>query len=174
MEISARAKYDAKTMKSYLRFNMFKGRFYKFTPYLYGVAVVVFIFIAVMYQVALGFQLFMTAAAAILTIAYAVQIGYFYAYPVMKIKKRTAEDENETVYAFSEDGFEFYTTKAGEDKKAKFTYTKLFKVFETGEYIYMYINKTGAFIVDKSTVENASELSAMIKQGAKNKYVKCI
>lgn len=175
MEIKASAKYDAETMKNYLRFNMFKGRFYKFTPYLYGVAVAIFIFVATMYQIALGFQIFMTAAAVILTAAYGVQIIYFYLYPSMKIKNRKPEEETETVYSFEEDGFEFYTSKAGADKKARFTYSKLFKVFETKEFVYMYINKTGAFIVDKATADDPEKLSETIKNGVgRNKYVKCI
>ena len=176
MTITASARHDRKTMEKYLRFNMFKGRFYKISPYIYGVLVAIFIFVAIMYQIALGFQLFMTAAAVILTVAYAVQIIYFYAYPVMKMKKREYDTDNEIIYSFTDDGFDFYTAKAGEDKKAHFPYSKLFKIYETKEFFYMYLNKTGAFIVDKATVDgDVSELSSAIKTAAgKGKYIKCL
>ena len=95
---------------------------------------------------------------------------------VVKMKKREDENDNEIVYSFSDDGFDFYTTKAGEDKKAHFLYSKLFKIYETKEFFYMYLNKTGAFIVDKATVDgDISELSSAIKAAAgKGKYIKCL
>lgn len=177
MDIKASAAYNKETMKKFLRFNMFKGRFYKITPYIYGVLVVIFIFISIMYQISLRFDLFMTAAAVILLAAYLVQIITFYFYPNVKMKNRDEKADSENFYIFHENFFEYYTSKTGPKKRGRFNYENIFKVFETKEFFYLYINKKGAFIVDKEKIHDGeiSEVSNILREKVgKGKFIKCI
>lgn len=177
MDISAFSEYNRDTMKKFLRFNMFKGKFYKITPYIYGFLVAVFIITSILYQAMIKFDLFMTAATVILTAAYTVQLVMFYYYPTAKLKNRDEKKSASTFYIFRDDSFEYYNSKTGKEKSMSLSYSNLFKVFETKEFFYLYINKKGAFIVDKKTLkeEDIPTVSAVLKEkSGKGKYVKCL
>lgn len=51
-------------------------------------------------------------------------------------------------------------------------YSKLYKVMETKDYIYLYINKSQALIITKKSIacENVSKLIGMLRVGV-NKYI---
>ena len=180
MEITASTVYTPEVMIKFLKFNMFKGRFYKIKPYIYCVLVTVFIIISIIYQLFLGFQAFMTAAAIILTIACIIQIFAFLIYPKLKVKQFNINNLSKNSYIFDEnkDFFEFYNSEHDTKNNIKIKYQDLFRIFETKGSIYIYLNQISAFIIDKSQLQKDTITSIThilkVKTSKENKkYIIC-
>lgn len=76
---------------------------------------------------------------------------YSFFYPVKKVKKelKTEKFEKEKVFTFCfYDNFFTISDKFFFDK---IKYWKLYRVYETDQFFYLYINKDHAFLLDKST-----------------------
>ena len=153
---------------------------YKIKPYIYCVLVTVFIIISIIYQLFLGFQAFMTAAAIILTIACIIQIFAFLIYPKLKAKQFNTNNLSKNSYIFDEnkDFFEFYNSEHDTKNNIKIKYQDLYRIFETKETIYIYPNQVSAFIIDKSQLPKDAIASIThilkVKTSKENKkYIIC-
>jgi len=84
-----------------------------------------------------------------------------------KNKEKYAED-NESSYTFA--FYKFYFTL----EKKTFYYFNLYKVFETEDYFYLYINDENAILVSKTgfDIGTAEEFSTFIKKKCLLKYSK--
>lgn len=84
-----------------------------------------------------------------------------------KNKDKYAED-NESSFTFS--FYKYYFTL----EKKTFYYSKLYKVFETEDYFYLYINDENAILVSKTgfDIGTPEEFSAFIKKKCLLKYSK--
>lgn len=99
---------------------------------------------------------------------------YSFFYPIKKvqreIKTEKFEKEKEFTFCFYEN---FFTISDG-DFLEQIKYWKLYRVFETNYFFYLYINKDHAFLLDKSTFikGNILNFSKFLKKKFLIKY-KC-
>lgn len=99
-----------------------------------------------------------------------IVLGFFcfyrFFYPIKKVEKELKTEkfveEKEFTFEFYEKYFMIY------DKKTpyKMKYSQLYKVFETDNAFYLYINRDHAFLLNKSTfsVGNISEFLKFLKK----------
>lgn len=73
--------------------------------------------------------------------------------PIKTVKKEiqseVIENEQEFLFKFYEKKFIIY----GRKMKSEMNYWKLYKIFETDDYFYLYIDKTHAFLLSKNGFE---------------------
>ena len=83
------------------------------------------------------------------------------------------EAENE--YIFYDDYVKEYTKAENYNAEADIQYKIFKKVYETGEYLFLYKNNNQVYIVEKSTIENGTvgELRSKLMSCVGDKYYTC-
>ncbi|MCI9016536.1 MAG: YcxB family protein [Clostridia bacterium] len=135
------------TTEEYNRFLLFHDRKYRLSYNLYSLSVFfLFIFCSIVnflyYNIDLGILFLLTAFGFI---AYRVFRPFFLVNKESNIKKVTSRLEN--TYYFYKDYF--YVTNRNTD--FNYNYHKLYRVFETKDCFYLYIDKDYAFLLSKKT-----------------------
>lgn len=91
---------------------------------------------------------------------------YRFFYPIKKVQKEIKtekfEEEKEFTFTFYEKYFTIYDKQNIEQVK----YWKLYKVYESNEFFYLYIDKDHAFLLEKSTFVkgNTSDFFKFLKK----------
>lgn len=179
MEIITNTVYDEKAIKTFISFNIFKGKNHSQKKNLfYFIGIFAFIMAGLLIVLTLVnkdynelfFALFLTV---ILTLVFCLLFIFL---PKLAYKNNQ-KLLNETIrYTFNTEVFsinaETKCIKASEIIKYPF----LYKVYDFNDYIYMFVNFNNGYIVDKSKFENgtAEELINILKQQLpSNKYIIC-
>ena len=150
------------TKAVYDKFLVFHRKKYHFTYTAYTAIVVAFILFGLILQV--KYHNFSIAIALCCVLTFFLLWRFFR--PISEVSKEYKSDkiqkEKEFTFKFYE---KFFTV---EDKKeiSKIKYYKLYKVFETSDFFYLYIDKTHSFLIDKSKFKknNPFEFSSFIKK----------
>ena len=154
-----KTKYTKQIYQKYLQFHQSKyGNKYTFTT------IVTILFLCFCFIMNLKYSNYNTSI--LLVIVLIVFCFYRFFYPVKKVEKELKtekfENEKEFTFTFYEKFFIISDTKSSE----KIKYWKLYKVYETDEFFYLYINKDHAFLLDKSTFirGNTTEFLKFLKK----------
>lgn len=154
-----KTKYTKEIYSKYLQFHQKKfGKKYEFTTIVTILLLCFCIFSNTRYYNYL--------TALILFIVLGFFCFYRFFYPIKKVEKELKTEkfveEKEFTFEFYEKYFMIY------DKKTpyKMKYSQLYKVFETDNAFYLYINKDHAFLLNKSTfsVGNTLEFLKFLKK----------
>jgi len=138
------------TKMVYRKFVEFHYKKYKIPYILYTIAVIIFILIGLILQISHhNFSL-----AILLCCGLTFFILWRLLHPVHVISK---EYKSNKIQKEKEYTFKFYSNYfTVQDKKELFEikYYKLYKIFETSDFFYLYLTKKQAFLVDKSKFKN--------------------
>ena len=139
-----KTKYTKETYAKYLQFHQNKyGNRYTFTT------IVTILFLC--FCIIMNFQFSNNLTGFILIIALFIFCFYRFFHPIKLVKKELKtekfEKEKEFTFKFYEKFFTISDTKNIE----KIKYRKLYKIYETDEFFYLYIDKSHAFLLNKST-----------------------
>lgn len=129
----------------YDKFLEFHRNKYGFRYKLYNIIVIAIILACIVYSVA--YHVYTTAI--VFCIILVIFIIWRFLEPVQEVAKDYKDKtKNSTIYTFN--FYEKYFSV--EDKKSisKIKYYKLHRVFQTKDFFYLYIDKTHAFLIDKS------------------------
>ena len=146
----------------YDKFLAFHGKKYKFTYMSYTALVIGFILLVLILQVKNhNFDI-----AIILCCSLTFFVFWRFFRPVSEVSKEYKSDKIQKEKEFT---FQFYPKFfTVEDNKefCEIKYYQLYKIFETKDFFYLYIDKTHAFLVDKSKFlkNNPCEFSKFIKK----------
>lgn len=146
----------------YDKFLAFHKKKYGFTYTTYTIIVVAFILFTLILQI----KYHNFSIAVLLCCGLTFFILWRYLHPISEISKEYQSDkiqkEKEYTFKFYD---KFFTC---EDNKefSEIKYRKLYKVFETSDFFYLYIDKTHSFLLDKSKFKNnnSAEFSKFIKK----------
>lgn len=150
------------TKSIYDKFLAFHNKKYHITYTLYNVAIIGFILFSLILQVKSHHY----NIAILICCALTAFILWRLFRPIFVVtkeyKSEKIQKEKEYTYLFYH---QFFTV---EDSKqySKIKYYQLYKVFETNAFIYLYIDKTHSFLLDKTCFQksNPSDFSQFIKK----------
>lgn len=152
------------TSKNYKEFAEFHSNKYSFSNNSYTLIMTILLLYCIIFNIKNGdFKLFFIFL--LILIAFLIWRLYI---PAKRYKKMQEEYKKNNVREFT---FSFYKNYFTIDKKA-FYYFKLFKVFETNEYFYLYVNEDNAALINKKGFEigTAEDFSDFIKKKCFFKY----
>ena len=154
-----KTKYTKQIYQKYLEFHQNKfGLKYKF------ITILVFLLLSFCFIINLKYSNYNTAFVFIIALI-SFFIYIFFA-PTKKIQKELKtekfEKEKEFTFTFYNNFFVISDKKNSE----KIKYWKLYKIYETKEFFYLYINKSHALLLDKSSFSkgNISEFFKFIRK----------
>lgn len=154
-----KTKYTKEIYQKYLEFHQNKfGLKYKF------ITILVFLLLSFCFIINLKYSNYNTAFVFIIALI-SFFIYIFFA-PTKKIQKELKtekfEKEKEFTFTFYNNFFVISDKKNSE----KIKYWKLYKIYETEEFFYLYINKSHALLLDKSSFSkgNISEFFKFIRK----------
>ncbi len=160
-------KYSVAIYEKFLAFHRKKYHF----PYVaYTIMVVSFILISLILQIkSHQFNL-----AVLLCCALTFFILWRYLHPISQVSKEYKSNKIQKEKEFT---FKFYYkffTVTNQKEIFKIKYYELYKIFETRDFFYLYIDKTHAFLIDKSkfTLGSCSDFSTFIRKKYWWKYKK--
>ena len=88
-------------------------------------------------------------------LVFAIPFGFGITYIIMlkKLYKLPLDERNVNIYQFEDDGFTVITFKGNINTgSARITYDQIVKIKETGEYLFLFVNKFSAFAIKKNDV----------------------
>ena len=152
-------KYTKQTYETFLAFHRKK---YRFSYIAYNVITIALILFCLTFQVAYHNLSIAILFCCILT----GFILWRYLHPISELSKEYKSDKIKNEKSFT---FKFYNDfMTCEDKRqiSKMKYSKFYRVFETDDFFYLYIDRTHAFLLNKLTFKNnnPSDFSAFIKK----------
>lgn len=154
-----KTKYTKQIYQKYLEFHQNKfGLKYKF------ITILVFLLLSFCFIINLKYSNYNTTFVFIIALI-SFFIYIFFA-PTKKIQKELKtekfEKEKEFTFTFYNNFFVISDKKNSE----KIKYWKLYKIYETEEFFYLYINKSHALLLDKSSFSkgNISEFFKFIRK----------
>lgn len=154
-----KTKYTKTVYQKYLQFHQNKyGNKYKFTT---GTTILLICFCIIANLKYLNFY-----TSFLLIIALIAFCFYKFFYPIKKVKKEFKtekfEQEKEFCFTFYEKFFIIDTGKNSQQLK----YWSLYKIHETEDFFYLYINKDHAFLLNKNsfTIGDTSKFLKFLKK----------
>lgn len=175
MEIKAKSKYDWETIKKFNFFHSFK-RIIAF-PIIIIVAEVIGLFCFCLMCAWQQFNL--DLIITYLPMLFANLIIVFTGFVLPKSQYKRNKLLHGVVNSFTFQQSEILIEQQGEntDSTAKINYEAVWRVYETKDFVYIYVNPRQAHIVDKDTIEGSTplELRAFLigQLGIKKYKLKC-
>ncbi len=175
MEIKASSKYDWETVKKFYAFSFSKKQRW---PNI--VLIIVFLLLFMMYTLEVVNGTFSTdlLPSMLMFITLYLMLGFVrFILPRILYNKNKLIHGMENIITFGEQSFEINQIGNNANGAAAINYSAIQKIYETKEYIYIYVSPQQSHIVDKSTVEggNAIDLRMLLVQkiGADKYKIKC-
>lgn len=158
MEIKASCVYDYKVTKALARLGVFKRKNPRKQMIFFAIVYAVWLVITIVSLVFLGADTFI-----LILMAVGLFIGLWYAYLYFLLPKKCYKGmgkmrDAKNEFVFYEDRISVSTVVCDEQKnigysgESQIEYSLLKSVYETSEYIFLYISRGQAFVVDKSTL----------------------
>ncbi len=150
--------YSEKNYKKFLKFHNKKfNSYYTFTTIITLILILYCIIVTIQYKNLKLFMLFF-----ILLICYFI---YSFFYPIKKIQKELKSDTICNSETFTFVFYKYYFKIIGNKQHIKFPYFKLYKVFETKDFFYLYSNKNHSFALNKNgfKIGNSKNFSKFIR-----------
>lgn len=139
-----KTKYTKETYSKYLQFHQNKfGNQYTFTT------IITILFIC--FCIIVNFQYKNKLTGLILLVALFIFCFYRFFHPITLIKKELKTEKFEKEKEFTFKFYEKYFTISDTKNLEKVKYWQLYKIYETKDFFYLYIDKSHAFLLDKTT-----------------------
>ena len=154
-----KTKYTKETYAKYLQFHQNKfGNRYTFTT--------IVTILLLSFCIITNLQYYNKSLAFILLIVLLFFCSYRFFHPIKLVKKELKTEKFEREKEFTFKFYEKFFTISDTKNLEKIRYWQLYKIYETEAFFYIYIDKSHAFLLDKSTFTkgNVSEFLKFIKR----------
>lgn len=178
MEIKASCVYDFKAVKSLTHASIYK----KTKPS----KLIIWLLVLVIILIALSIFCIITAdtpeeastfyySCGSFVVCFLVFLYLHFFFPKIQYKRLSQFKDIENQYLFTDTGISQISTNSNYDGTSQIDYSMIFKVMETSEYLFVFINKMQAWVVDKSTIENGNveDIRNLLKGYLGRKYIIC-
>ena len=153
-----KTKYTKETYAKYLQFHQNKfGTKYRF--------ITILIIVLLCFFIITNFKYANKTTGFILLLALLVFCLYRFFQPISLVKKELKTEKFEKEKEFTFKFYEKYFTISDGTQIDKYYYWKLYKVFNTKDYYYFYLDRKYAFLINKNgfTLGNEKDFSNFIK-----------
>lgn len=182
MEIKASSKYDWMTIKKLNNFHFFV-RFRVFTIVVaivfaaYIITVVGRIPSIILFTKLYGFSFDYIRDIVFYVVFMMLWVFWFLAMPKIRYKRDYFGKDSKNDFVFTDENIKLTQTQELHSSESVLSYNAIWRVYESKEFIYMYIGKRRVYIVDKSTIEGGTALDLRMllvqKIGADKYKIKC-
>ena len=139
-----KTKYTKETYAKYLQFHQNKfGTKYRF--------ITILIIVLLCFFIITNFKYANKTTGFILLLALLVFCLYRFFQPISLVKKELKTEKFEKEKEFTFKFYKKYFTISDSNNFEKIKYWKLYKIYETNDFFYLYINKDHAFLLEKNT-----------------------
>lgn len=179
MEIINNTVYDEKTIKTFVSFNIFKGKNHsKKKNLFYFIGIFAFILVGLLIVLALENKDYNGLISALFQTVILTVVSCFLFILLPKLAyKNNQKLLNETIrYSFNTESFSINAETKYIKVDEIIKYPFLYKVYDFNDYIYLFVNFNNGYIVDKSKFEYGTVedlLNILKKQLPPNKYIVC-
>lgn len=92
--------------------------------------------------------------------------------PKIKYKMNNISEKTNSIFIFRENSIETFVNSDTVSSHSELQYSGLLKVYEKDKFIFIFVNKLQAYVIDKSTIENGTEteLRTILQNNLGNKY----
>lgn len=155
----------------YEEFLAFHNKKYRFTYIAYTTIVVAFILFTLILQI--KYRNYSIAILLCCGLTFFVLWRFFR--PVSEVTKDYKSDKIQKEQKFTFKFYDKFFITEDDKEYSRIKYYELYRVFETADFFYLYIDKTHSFLVDKSKFkkDNPSEFSKFIKKKCWWKFKYC-
>ena len=136
-------KYSKSVYDEFLKFHRKK---YRFTYILYNVIVIALILFCITVQV----QYHNFTIAILFCFALSLFVLWRYLHPIEEVTKEYNSEKIQKEKSFTFKFYEKFYTCEDSKQISKLKYYKLYKVYETNDFFYLYIDRTHSFLLDKT------------------------
>lgn len=158
MEIKASSVYDWKTIKQFYRFHNFgRNGIRKAMPIIYAVAVAIFIFCFVLAVIGDYVDGEMISLLVIEVLIILLLAFIYFILPKINFNKNRLLKNGVNNFVFKETEFTVEGASGLYNGCSEMKYEGLHKIYETKDYIYLYITPFQSYIVEKSKIEDGRE-----------------
>lgn len=162
-----KTKYTKQLYSDFLKFHVKK---FGFTTDLYTLTICLLILFCLIIQI----KNHNYPLIFLFIVAFFAFIIYRIFHPISLVKKEVQSPKiaKETIFTFT--FYDKYLKCSDLKTYYKISYFKLFKVYETNQFFYLYTDKTHSFLLDKSNfvIGNSEDFSTFIKKKCRFKYKK--
>lgn len=146
----------------YDRFLAFHSKKYHITDTLYTIVVILFVLFCLILQV----KSHHLNLAILICCGLTAFILWRFCRPIFVITKEYKSEKIQKEIAFTYQFYHHFFTIEDTKEYSKIKYYELYKIFETSEFFYLYLDKTHAFLLDKSCFQknNPVDFSQFIKK----------
>ena len=176
MEIEAKSQYTYQVIKEYQRFNLFKGKHYNKGYILFATLSIIALIIVTFGTLTFGLDYFTYYVFITLIFLNILMAFLYFMLPGITYKSNKNLQNIENKFVFSDDEITIASENQGYKGNATMKYNLINKVYETKKYIYIYINRAQAYIIDKTQIDGGriEELRETITSRIpKKKYIIC-
>jgi len=175
MEIKATSTYDLKTLKAFVRLNMFRKANPKKRMIIWGIIALLLTILIIAELITFGNSSGLLISLIVLWFAIGWYCYIYFLLPKIRYKATCKFADLKNNFIFTENQFEVFSNSDSYNGSCNMEYSMIFKVMETSEYIFIYQNKLQAYIVDKSTLEGGTieQLRNLIINIIGKKYIIC-
>lgn len=175
MEITAKGVLNLESIKALVHFQMFRKndprKRIKSWTILY--AILFLVLIAELFWVGMDDTLILLLVCIIVILL----LEYFMYFILPKIQYNSLAQMKDIVneYVFTEESMQVVSKGENYHSQGEIKYSVLVKMCETSRYLFIFQNKSQAFIVDKNTIKDGSieELREKITSQMSGKYILC-
>ncbi len=154
MEINAKTTYDKQTIKAFVKNVSFKSTAMKVLVVIIAVLMAIYAALTIYEIIALKI---VPITYILLILLFGLYLGYIYLLlPIISYRRFERKSEITNEYTFFDDKMLILTTAKGIKGSSEYEYNAFFKVIETNDYIYLYISRGQALIVDKTTLSGGT------------------
>jgi hypothetical protein len=150
-EVETQITYDM--FKEFYRFSLFKGRYYKITPWYFLIIVSIGALMALYSGLTYGFERGDTLTLVFLTTLSVVMAILFFYMPKKGYDTAKVHFSAPNIYRFTEDAL--YAESMSELSKgtSEIRYEAIHRIYEFKKVIYIFISNAQAFPIDKSNFD---------------------
>ncbi len=176
MEIKASCINDLKAITALNRASLIKRKTNpKIMIILWSILTFAYVFSAVWQTIVFGKQtILLILTAVVVFLELFLLYGYFISPKKQyKVMAKTANTQNN--YIFTEESFSISSNNDVFEGNSKIDYSALILTKETKEYIFLYVRKNLAYIVDKKTIEGGTveALRNVLSKNLNKNYIIC-
>ncbi len=153
MEIRASSIYDKKTIKTFLRMRLFYKGDPKKRMIIYVGSFAILILIVILFIIRYDSSPVLWLMMGISIFMILILLYLYFLMPGIRYKLSSANADMQNNYIFKDDEILCFSVKEGHSGESRLKYDSIFRATETSEFLYIDIDRTHTFIVDKATVE---------------------
>lgn len=156
------------TKENYLKFNQFHIRKRRMVPAVISYILLAFIFVVGIMLLLLGESI----ALAIVYLVFAVITTLYYIYlPNLAVNRILKTDKT---FENTKNHYWFYRDHVAVENKygdTKIKYDQLYRIYETSQFYYLYLNSRQAFLVEKNNSANQEQLTKLLQEQLGKNYI---